>query len=153
MKITLDTNVLVSAFISKQGQPAAVLDIILTFPEIELVMSEPILAEFKDVLMRQEVRKRFSYSHKDVNRVVNAIRYASTIVEIRSDFKVVSEDPKDDVIVNTAFDGNADFIVSGDRHLQRLRGFKGVKIVNPRSMLNIIRQRFGELIIPKKELE
>lgn len=153
MKITLDTNILVSAFISKEGQPAAILDLILTFSEIELVLSEPILAEFKDVLSRREVKERFGYSARDIDRFVNAIRSASTIVKVKSDFKVVSEDPKDNIIINTAYDGKVDYIVSGDSHLQRLRRFKGIRIVKARSMLKIIRQRFGELIIPKGELE
>lgn len=45
MKITLNTNVLVSAFISKRGQPARVLDAILTLLGIELMLSEPIFNE------------------------------------------------------------------------------------------------------------
>ena len=64
MKIVLDTNVLVSAFISKEGQPAAVLDLAVTFPEIELILSQAILDEFKGVISRREVRERFRYSTK-----------------------------------------------------------------------------------------
>ena len=152
MRITLDTNVLVSAFISKQGQPAAILDIILTFPEIELVLSEPILNEFRDVLSRQVVRERFDYSAREIDQFVNAIRNASTIVNVKSNFKVVSEDPKDDIVINTSCDGKVDYTVTGDSHLQKLKHFKGIRIVKPRSMLNIIRRRFGEFIIPKREL-
>lgn len=152
MKITLDTNVLVSAFISKQGQPAVLLDIILTFPEIELVLSDPILAEFKDVLLRPEVKERFEYSAREIGQFVDALRGASTIVQVKSGFRVVSEDPKDDVIINTAYDGKVDYIVSGNSHLQRLRRFKGIRIVKPKSLLKIIRQRFGEFIIPRREL-
>lgn len=153
MRITLDTNVLVSAFISKEGQPAAILDIFLTFPEIELVLSEPILAEFKDVLSRPEVRKRFRYSGREIDQFGDAIRRVSTIVTPKSNFKVVADDPKDDIIINSAHDGMADFLVSGDRHLLNVGSFKGIRIVNPRSMLDIIRRRFGEFIIPRRELE
>lgn len=150
MKVTLDTNVLVSAFISKQGQPAAILDIALTFPEIELVLSEPILGEFRDVLSRQEVRERFEYSDGDIEQFVGAIRDASTIVKPSSNLKVVSEDPKDDIIISTACDGKSDYIVSGDHHLLRLRRFRGIRIVNPLTMLNIVRRRFGELLMPRE---
>ena len=45
MRIVLDTNVLVSAFISKDGNPAALLDVALTLPEIEVVLSDEILGE------------------------------------------------------------------------------------------------------------
>lgn len=146
MRITLDTNVLVSAFISKQGRPAAILDIALTFSEMELVLSEPILEEFRDVLSRPEVKERFNYSAKDIAEFVNAIRNVSTMIRPVSGFKVVPEDPKDDIIVDTAYDGKAEYIVSGDRHLQKLKRFRGMRIVNPRSMLNLIRRRFGEII-------
>jgi putative PIN family toxin of toxin-antitoxin system len=153
MKITLDTNVLVSAFISKQGQPAALLDIILTFPKIELVLSDPILAEFKDVLSRPEVKERFKYSKRKIGEFVDAIRNVSTIVELRSDFRVVVDDPKDDVIINTAYDGKVDFVVSGDTQLLKLKGFRGIRIVKPRAMLDIMGRRFGEFVISGRELE
>jgi len=149
MKIVLDTNVLVSAFISKQGQPAAVLDLAVTFPEIELILSQPILDEFKGVISRREVRERFGYSTKRIDQFVTTIRDASTTVEVKSDFKVIKEDPKDNFVVNTAVDGEAEFLVSGDRHLQRLKRFKKVRIVSPRTMLGIIGDRFQELVISK----
>jgi len=153
MKITLDTNVLVSAFISRDGQSAALLNTILTLPEIQLVLSEPILAEFKDVLSRPEVRERFRYSTRDIEQFVDALRSASKMVVPTSDFKVVGEDPKDDSVIDTAYDGKVDYIVSGDSHLQRLRCFRGIRIVKPRGMLNIIIGRLGGFIIPERELD
>jgi len=153
MKITLDTNILVSAFISREGQSAALLDIVLTLPEIRLVLSEPILAEFKDVLSRSEVRERFRYSTRDIEQFVDALRSASKMVVPTSDFKVVDEDPKDDIVIDTACDGKVDYIVSGDSHLQRLRLFRGIRIVKPRGMLDIIVGRFGDFIVPEGELD
>lgn len=147
MRITLDTNVLVSAFISKAGQPAAVLDAILTFPEIELVLSNQILTELRDVLLRREVRTRFGYSVSDTDAFVNALRAVCELVRVKSDF-ILADDPKDNIIINTAYDGGADYIVSGDRHLDELKRFRGIRIVSPKSMLNILRRKFGEFIIP-----
>ncbi len=149
MKIVFHTNVLVSAFISKQGQPAAVLDLAVTLPEIELILSEPILDEFKNVISRREVRERLDYSTKQIDQFVTTIRVASATVRVKSDFKVIKEDPKDNFIVNTAVDGEAEFLVSGDRHLQRLKRFKKVRIVSPKTMLRIISDRFEELVMSK----
>jgi putative PIN family toxin of toxin-antitoxin system len=151
MKVTLDTNVFVSAFIAKDGQPAVLLDLILTFPEIKLVLSRQILVELNNVLSRDEVKNQLGYSTKDIANIIGAVRDFSTLVEVRSKFKVVVEDPKDDIIINTAFDGNAEYIVSGDRHLQKLGQFRGMEMVNPRRMLKILRQRFGEFIISEGE--
>ncbi len=152
MRIVLDTNVLVSAFISKRGQPARLLDILLTFPEIQLVESAPILDEFRDVLSRKKVKERFHYSARDIDSFVRAVQNVSVVVNIKSNFKVVADDPKDDVVVNTAHDGRADYIVSGDRHLHGLGGFKGIKIVSPNQMMKIIMMKFGDFIIPREKL-
>lgn len=153
MRIALDTNVLVSAFISKRGQPARLLDILLTFPEIQLVSSAPILEELGDVLSRNEVKERFHYSARDIRFFARAVRNVSVRVKIKSNFKVVVDDPEDDVVLNTAHDGRADYIVSGDHHLRGLRSFKGIKIVSPNQMMSIIMRKFGEFIIPREKLE
>jgi len=147
MRIVLDTNVLVSAFISKLGHSARILDLVSMFEEIQLVLSESILDEFEDVLSRDEVKERFGYSDRDIELLAQSAREISTIVEARSGFKIVKQDPKDDVVLNTAYDGKADYIVSGDHHLQNLKNLRGIKIVNPRQMMKIITRRFGEFII------
>lgn len=147
MRITLDTNVLVSAFIAKQGYSASVLDLALTVENMQLILSEPILKELQAVLNRDEVRERFSYSRHDIKQLVSRLRALAKIVPLRSRFAVIKEDPQDDAILNTAYSGNADYIVSGDRHLLILRRFKGIRIVNPRQMIEIISRKFPELML------
>ena len=53
---------------------------------------------------------------------------------------------KDDVVLNTAHDGNANYIVSGDNHLLKLRKLRGIRIVNPKEMIDILGRSFPELI-------
>lgn len=146
MRITPDTNVLVSAFISRAGQPAAVIEIAVTFPEVELVLSEPILEEFMNVLSRPEVKHRFNYSETDIANFAQVVRNSSRMVRMVSNFKVIPSDPDDNVIVNTAYDGRADYIVSGDRHLQSLKRFRSIQILGPKAMLLVFRRRFGEIL-------
>jgi len=152
MRIALDTNVLVSAFISKHGHPARLIDVILTFPEIKLVLSEPILLEFREVLLREEVRKRFDYSHKDIESFVRNMRGISSMITVESKFKVIKEDPKDDIVINTAFDAKADWIVSGDSHLRKMRRFRNIRIVNPKQMIRVFARSFGELMVTHNEI-
>ena len=147
MRIVLDTNVLVSAFISKLGHSAKIIDLISIFEEIQLILSEPILNEFKDVLFREEVKTRFHYSTHDIESFAKSIKDISTRVKIKSNFKVIKEDSKDDIVLNTAYDGKAEYIVSGDHHLQNLKMSKGIKIVNPKQMMKITTRRIGECII------
>jgi len=146
MRIVLDTNVLVSAFTSKLGHSAKIIDLISMFEELQLVLSEPILGEFKEILSRDEVRARFNYSTYDIEAFARSVRDVSTIVKLKSNFKVVKEDRKDDVVLNTAYDGKVEYIVSGDHHLKNLGKFKGIKIISPKQMMRIITGRFGELV-------
>ncbi len=52
---------------------------------------------------------------------------------------MMAEDPDDDIVLGTADEGNADYIVSGDKHLLKLREFKRIKIVTVTEMLEILR--------------
>ena len=152
MRVTLDTNVLVSAFISKRGNPADVLDLIATFDEITLVLSSDIIEEFRDVMNRKDVSVRFDYGKTEVSKFEGALRDVAEIVTVKSSFKVVMEDPDDDVVVNTAIDGRADYIVSGDRHLRKLKRFQGVRIVSPKAFLTVLTKRFGDLVLSEDDL-
>lgn len=147
MRIVLDTNGLVSAFTSKLGHSAKITDLISMFEAIQPVSSEPILGEFKHILSRDEVKARFNYSTHAIEAFAGSIRDVSTIVKLKSNFKVIKEDQEDDVVLNTAYDGKVEYIVSGDHHLKNLRQFRGIKIVSPKQMMKIITRRFSELII------
>ncbi|NCN39333.1 MAG: putative toxin-antitoxin system toxin component, PIN family, partial [Candidatus Aenigmarchaeota archaeon] len=98
MKITLDTNVLVSAFISKKGNPAKILNLIADIDGIQLILSEEILDEFKDVLSREKIKEVFGWKQKDIDDIVKTVRDAAVIVKVKSDFKTVNEDSNDDMV-------------------------------------------------------
>lgn len=56
---------------------------------------------------------------------------------MRSNFKVV-KDPDDDLVINTAYDGKALYIVSGDRLLLEVKEFAGIRIMKASEMLELI---------------
>jgi putative PIN family toxin of toxin-antitoxin system len=144
--MTLDTNVLVSAFIAKHGHSANLLELVMTLENVELVLSTPILDEFENVLNRNEVKSRFEYTEHDIRKISIALKASARIVSLNSNFRVVKEDPKDDMVLNTSYDGHADYIVSGDNHLLKLGSFKGIKIVNPKRMMSILSKKFPEFV-------
>lgn len=51
------------------------------------------------------------------------------------------EDPKDEKFLALAQASNADYIVSGDKHLRKLRSFMGTTILTPREFLDVIEAR------------
>ncbi len=134
MKIVLDTNVLVSALI-KEGGPRQLLFKIVKSRH-QLIASKEILEEL--VIIADEPRIRRYVSDEDVADFLRDIATASKIVEVKSRFEVIKEDSDDDAIINTAFDGKASYIVSGDRHLLDLKRFRRARIVSVEEMLRII---------------
>ncbi len=60
------------------------------------------------------------------------------IVEPKFTLNAVKADPDDDRILECAVEGNADVIVSGDRHLTRLKGFQGIGIMRPIDFLRTL---------------
>lgn len=115
MRVVLDTNVLVSAFISERGIPAEILDVVITLQETKLVLSEEILREFSEVMNREEVKSRFAYSEEQIFAFEEAIRSVAEIVKIESMVKFVEDDPADDIVVNTALDGTRITLSQGTR--------------------------------------
>lgn len=132
MKVVLDTNVLVSALI-KAGKPRDLFNKLAKNKQI--VLSRAILEEFLDVI--EDVKVAKYRSEQDLAVFLEALGNAATIVQVKSRSKAVKEDPDDDIIVRAAYDGKADYIVSGDRHLLALKEFKGIRILTVDEMLNI----------------
>lgn len=122
-RVVLDTNVIVSAVIS-HGKPRQLLQKGIN-KEFTIVTSDLILKELVTVLRRP----KFKTSEDEIRRVVLGLLRASEVVEIISRFKVVKKDSNDNAILNTAYDGGADMIVTGDKHLLVFKSFKGIAVL------------------------
>ncbi len=131
-RVVLDTNVLVSAVISN-GKPRELLRKGLE-NQFSIVTSDSILKELATVLRRP----KFKTSEDEVHRIILAMIRSSEVVNVKSKFEAVKEDQKDDMIINTAYDGRSDIIVTGDKHLLKLKSFRGIRIVTVESMLNLL---------------
>jgi putative PIN family toxin of toxin-antitoxin system len=121
-RVVVDTNVLVSALINR-GKPRRL--VLKLLEEHTVILSRQMLAELADVLTRD----KFMVKSSQVDKYLASLLRKSKIVPASSRFKVISEDPDDDVVLNTAYNGKAEYIVTGDRHLLALKEFKRIEIV------------------------
>jgi len=137
MKVVLETNVLVPALIKTRKPRELLLKIAEKRRKAQLILSRGILEEFLEVVNEEKVRRYVD--EEDIVAFLRAVGRIAKIVRVRSKFKVVKEDPEDDVILRTAYDSNANYIVSGDKHLLSLGGFRGTKIVTVNNMLMIVK--------------
>lgn len=134
--MVLDTNVLVSGLIML-GKPRELLSIIAR-REATLVLSKEILNEFTKVMRRNKLTEYVT--EEQVERFIENIERIAEFVELESHLEVVN-DPKDDIVINTAIDGRADLIVSGDHHLLSLKEFRGIKIASVDEAVRKLKKR------------
>jgi putative PIN family toxin of toxin-antitoxin system len=133
MKAVFDTNVLISALI-KAGKPRDLLFRMVN--EETLVLSKGIIEEFLTVA--QDARIRKYVNSRDVEVFQGFLNTHAKLVRVSSKFSVVEADPNDDVILRTAYDAKANYVVSGDGHLLSLGEFRGIRIVTINEMMQLL---------------
>ena len=131
MKSVLDTNV----FISGIFWIGASNKVILNWKEgkFTLVTSLKTISELVKVL------KDFKIKLPDemIEEWIDLIVRNSIIAEPKEKIEAVKDDPKDNIFIETAVAGNADYIVTQDNHLLKLKEFGGIKILTPEEFNNI----------------
>lgn len=132
MRILLDTNVLISALLSKDGPPGLVLSAIQRSRHT-LVFSAYLAEELRSVSNRRRLRSRIA--PEEVEALIYNVEAVGVVVSDLPEIDL-SSDPKDNPILATAIAGAADFIVSGDKsHMQSLGQVQGIPILTPRDAL------------------
>ena len=122
MRVVLDTNVLISAFIFPGGPPEAVYRLVLE-GRVELVTSRPLLIELGRVLT-----EKFDWDSSRADEVVAQVARLAQVVRPTETVREIAADPSDDRVLEAAAEGGAEVIVSGDRHLLRLGTWRAVRI-------------------------
>ena len=138
IRAVLDTNVLVSAVIRRDGKPSQIISRAVV--EFSWLTSEYILAETAAVLTRKHIQARYGkwLTPEVQTRFLATARATVDLVDVQTRLTVVPDDIKDDPILACAVDGHADYLVTGDPDLLILREFRGIKIVTPNSFLQIL---------------
>ncbi|MFB6134329.1 MAG: putative toxin-antitoxin system toxin component, PIN family [Halanaeroarchaeum sp.] len=132
VKVVFDTNVLISATLS-DGPPYQLLER-AEAGNIRSVTSPGIIEETRDVLNRD----RIPFSEDRIDEFVEKMLSVSLVVDPDIHLEVVDDDPDDDKIVECAVAADADYLVSGDRHLRELGSHDGIPVVPPADFLEKI---------------
>lgn len=111
MRVILDTNVLLSAILSPNGTPAALVEAWL-FRRFILVSHAIQLAELRDVSRRPKIKSLIQPAA--VGRIVNQIRLIAEVAETLPRVER-SPDPRDDFLLALCEAGRADWLVTGDK--------------------------------------
>lgn len=133
MRICADTNVLLSGSFW-DGASSVIIEKVEN-KELDLVLSKDIIAEFARVLGYEEIQEKIKDKNLEMKRTIEKIVSISIIVEPLRKIEVIKEDPDDNKILECAFEGKAEAIVSQDNHLLKLKEFEGIKILTPEEFL------------------
>ena len=123
MRVVIDTNVLISATFWP-GKPKQLLNQVRR-GEIDFLTSEILLVELKEVLTTED--KPFKLSEEEAQHVLAAVLDIAEIVEPHSMIRRC-RDEADNRVLECAVDGQADWIITGDRDLLDLKSFGVIKI-------------------------
>ena len=128
--IVIDTNVVISAFLF-EGEPGKLIPLWKS-GRIKPLASKEIVDEYIRVL----TYPKFGIAPEEINFILyQEILPHFEIVMAKPGRVIVGDDPSDDKFIRCAEAGKAKTIISGDRHLLRLKSFGTIKILTPTQFL------------------
>lgn len=133
-KYVFDANCLVSSVLSPNSSNSRAL--FYAIDKGDVITSEECFREFVEVIFRKKFDKYFTREERRI--ILIEIEKRMSFISVNSNF-TVSRDPKDDKYLHLAFDGKADFLITGDKDLLVLNPFHGIRIVSPSDFLNQIK--------------
>lgn len=126
MRVVVDTNIVVSAFLWG-GNPRAILEAARR-QDITLFTSAALIAELEDVLAREKFAKRVAQVGSSVTQMLGDYLALAHLVLPTSHPSVV-RDPDDDHVLAAALAAQAEIIVSRDNDLLTLASYQGIPIL------------------------
>jgi uncharacterized protein len=128
LRAVIDTNILVSGLIRKQGLPGQVLRH-LRVGDFTFIYSVPIMVEVVEVLSRPQIQHKYQVESEDITALINLVRLRGELVSPNRTIDAC-RDPKDNRFLEAAIEGNANIIFSGDKDLLDMADFETIPIVS-----------------------
>jgi putative PIN family toxin of toxin-antitoxin system len=131
LRLVVDTNIVVSAALQPEGLQRTVILLAFTRPA-RLYVSKPILAEYRDVLSRQELQIRKGLQQQLLDLIKKRSRSVTPARILR-----VASDRADSIFLECADAARADYLVTGNlRHFPRF--WRKTKIITSREFVGLV---------------
>ena len=139
MRLVLDTNVFVAAFRSRRGASNALLRLVES-RRVKPLCSTALFLEYEAVLSREETREATGHDLADVAGVMRAFAALCDPVDIFFRYRPILRDADDEMVLETALNGNADAIATHNVKDFRLSPALGIEIATPGAIVRSLRQ-------------
>jgi uncharacterized protein len=134
MRVVIDTNLFVSALINQNSRQR--LNLVLEKMAIQILSDDALMDEVYEVINRPKFKKYVSQS--EIDDFYKLIQERSIRIETHS-IVLVSPDPKDDFLLVICLDGDAEYLLTGNKiDLLDLIQFHKTKIITLTEFLTII---------------
>ena len=127
-RLVLDSNIYISALLWNGNERKLVSS--CQEGRYHSIISFYILNEIERVLV-----KKFNLTTEVVNEYLSEILTFSDLVVPTMRINEISDDPSDNRILETAVEGMADYIISGDQHLLNLKEYRDILIIRTSEIL------------------
>jgi putative PIN family toxin of toxin-antitoxin system len=125
MKIVLDTNVLVSGLLNAKGNPAQIVNLVLS-GSLQVCHNDAIISEYTEVL----ARLRFKFDPLQVAAVLEKLMVDGIRVHSSLDHLDLP-DPDDEAFLTVAIASSGDFLVTGNLAHFPAEKRRGCAVVSP----------------------
>ena len=125
MKVTVDTNFLISATQWDYSVAHKLLKKLI-LSDAEIFTTQDILDETAEVLERD-----FEYNKNEVKNIIGKILLFAKQIKPKQKIDVIKDDPDDNKIIACAIESSSEYVITYDKHLLKLKEYKGIKIITP----------------------
>lgn len=132
--VVFDTSILISATLSQRSNPYRCLQLAKD-GLIQSVTCREILDEFQEKLL-----SKFDYSPQDAQSTTDQVLDYSQLVNITNSLKGMCADPDDDMVLECGVVANANYIVTGDKHLLSLGDYQSIIILKATDFMASIQE-------------
>ena len=122
-RVIIDTNLWISFLITNNLN---ILSELFLLEKFQVVFSDELFTEFLNVARRPKFKNYFD--EKNIHLLMENIFDKIKFIKVHSSINIC-RDFKDNFILALAIDGNVDYIITGDKDLLALNGFRGKKII------------------------
>ncbi len=130
MRIIFDTNLWISYLITNK---LSRIDELINNNQLIILFSQESLQEFIEVVNRPKFEKYFS--KEDVINLLLMFDYYGETIDVKSDLEIC-RDPKDNFLLNLSVDGQADYLITGDKDLLELQKIEQTDILTEKEFLD-----------------
>jgi len=121
MRVVFDTNIFISALLFPGGRADEAMRRVIGGAD-ELLISRPVIREVLSVLA-----EKFSRDKEELSRVAVVLAEIAELVAPSIRLDVFKDDP-DNRVLECAVAGKADAIVTGDKAMLTLGGYRGIRL-------------------------